>query len=511
MLNLYFILLIFILIKKYSKYANISFLIKLYTNIFYINKIKSEKKNISEKILKDMTKNDPTDIIIKKLPYTNYDSNKLVTILDQWSNKERTKYKNKMSGTLYNYDTILLENLGFVFKKYAYSNPLHPDIYPSLRKMESEIISMSCDIFHLNNEEGCGVLTTGGTESIILAIKAYRDLWYKKTWFTSFRKPNIVVPKSIHAAFDKACKIMNIEIRYAKLNMITYAVDIDDVKNYIDDNTIMIGASAPCYPYGIIDPIEQLSELAIKKNIGFHVDSCLGGFILGLNNSKKYIDVKFDFILKGVTSLSADTHKYGYTPKGSSILLYRNNNIKKYQYSLCIDWTGGIYATPTLLGSRPGYTIACTWFTLLYHGKKKYIEHSDKIISKCNELYINISKIEELQILGYPQLNVISFKNNKNKLSTNKFMHIIELIQKENWCLNVLQNPIAVHICITLDNIDNCNNLYIKLIELIKKIKDIPEKNIHSNLSSIYGMSSSISGEHIEDIAISFLDSLTYI
>ena len=149
--------------------------------------------------------------------------------------------------------------------------------------------------------------------------------------------------------------------------------------------------------------------------------------------------------------------------------------------------------------------------SLLYHGEKKYIEYSDKIISKCYELSNNISEITELQILGYPQLNVISFKNNEDKLSTNKFMYIIELIQKEKWCVNILQHPFAVHFCITIDNVSNCNNLYIKLCELIKKVKNIPEKSIDTELSSIYGMSSSISGKHIEDIAISFLDSLTYI
>ena len=503
------IILAIIFIKKYKQFINFNKIKHFYINLFYFKKINKKKKEIMDKILKEAKNKDPKDIIINKLPLNGYNSDMLINMCNKWSIEERNKYINKMSGTLYKYDDILLDKLSFIFKKYAYTNPLHPDIYPSLRKMESEIVSMACDIFNLNTKDRCGCLTIGGTESILLAIKTYRDYWYNNSYFTNFRKPNIVVPISIHAAFQKGCELMNIEIRYAKLEKNKYCVDIIDMYNLIDNNTIMLAASSPCYPYGIIDPIEKISKIAISKKIGFHVDACLGGMILGLNNF--YEDkIKFDFICEGVSSLSVDTHKYGFTPKGSSILLFRNRDLRKYQYSLNVNWTGGIYATPTLLGSRPGYTIAFTWFTLLYYGKKKYIEYSNLIINRCNELKNIIKNINELIILGNPKLNIISFKNNEKYLSKNRFFKILDILSKENWSLNILQNPMSVHICITIDNINNCNNLFDRFKQLFVETKENLDVDNESDMASIYGMSSIVSSNHIEDVAISFLDSLTY-
>ena len=262
-----------------------------------------------------------------------------------------------LSGVIYNNDSSHNDLLLKIFKGFIKSNPLHPQVFPEIRNMEVDIVQMVSNMFD-GNENTCGNVTTGGTESILLACYTYREYCKKEYGIT---KPNIVSFHSIHPAFDKACHYFGIKLRKADKWW--------KLKWLINWNTVCVVGSAPTYGYGDIDPIVEMSEYCLKLNIPFHVDCCMGGFIVPFLENNVV-----SFRNEGITSISADTHKYGNCFKGSSVLLFSHSKIKIHQHFVKTDWEGGMYATPTMMGSKSGALIAVTWASLLYMGSERYIK-----------------------------------------------------------------------------------------------------------------------------------------
>jgi sphinganine-1-phosphate aldolase len=225
-----------------------------------------------------------------------------------------------LTGSIYTTSEEVEKVHSLALSRFGKSNLLHADIFTSTRQMEAEVIRMTLNLYH-GDSNSCGSVTMGGTESILLAVKAYRDR-------TGFEKPNIVIPSTAHAAFIKACDYFKIEARKAKCDADrNYEVNMNHMSSLIDGNTIMLVGSAPNYPHGTIDPIPAIAKLAASRNIGCHVDACLGSLLLPFLNHLPY---SVDFSVTGVTSISCDTHKYGYAPKGSSVLMYRSTELRKH-------------------------------------------------------------------------------------------------------------------------------------------------------------------------------------
>ncbi|KAJ9446962.1 Sphingosine-1-phosphate lyase [Diplonema papillatum] len=240
---------------------------------------------------------------------------------------------------------------------HQWTNPLHAGQFAGVRRMEIEVIAMVVGMFH-GDDDACGALTSGGTESILLAMKAYRDMAFDQRCVS---QPEIVLPETAHAAFFKAADYFKIRARKARVDPETCKVDMAHLRSLITSNTVALVASAPQYPHGIVDPIEQIAALGVKHGIPVHVDACLGGFLLPFMRAAGFdLGEGFDFRVAGVTSISCDTHKYGFAPKGSSVILYRSRDIRKYQMHAVPDWPGGIYASPIISGtpfpSRLRYT-----------------------------------------------------------------------------------------------------------------------------------------------------------
>jgi len=210
-------------------------------------------------------------------------------------------------------------------------------------------------------DEICGTVTSGGTESILLAMKTYRD-WARDK--KGIRRPNIVTTDTVHAAFDKAAQYFNIKKISIPVDS-NYQADVAAMKKAVNRNTICIVGSTPSFPHGAIDPIPELAEFAWTRGIGCHVDACLGGFVVPWAKQLGYDVPTIDFRLRGVTSMSADTHKYGYAAKGTSVVLYRGEGLRHYQYYTISDWPGGLYLSPTFAGSRPGALSAACWAAML--------------------------------------------------------------------------------------------------------------------------------------------------
>lgn len=376
-----------------------------------------------------------------ELPKTGRDRELILDEMEMLNARERGKWQEGfVSGAVYHGDAAYIDFLNRVYALNSQSNPLHADVFPSASKFEAEIVSMTANLLGAAaTNEIVGTVTSGGTESILLAMKTYRDFAREKKGITA---PEIIAPVSAHAAFDKAAQYFNLKLVHIPLRDDMRA-DVDAARRAINKNTIALIGSAPCFPYGVLDPIEELSGLAREHNIGFHTDACLGGFVLPFAEKLNYPVPPFDFRLRGVTSMSADTHKYGYAAKGTSVVLYRGRALRHYQYYTATDWSGGLYFSPTFAGSRPGALSAAAWAALLSIGEEGYLQATRAILETAAKIKNGIRAIPELKILGDP-LWVIAFASD-----TLNIYQVMEQMAKRGWSLNGLHKPSAVHIAIT--------------------------------------------------------------
>jgi sphinganine-1-phosphate aldolase len=303
---------------------------------------------------------------------------------------------------------------------------------------------MTADLMHAEAIGGgtvCGVLTSGGTESLMNPLLVYRE-WGRRRGITA---PNVVLPSTAHPAFDKGAHYFGIELRKAAVTD-QYVADMDSVRSLVDGDTVALVGTAGTYPHGLIDPIVELSDLAVERGINLHVDGCLGGFILGWGEDCGVAVPPFDFRLPGVTSMSADTHKYGFALKGSSVLLYRTPELRQLQYFIVPDWAGGLYASPGMSGSRSGGIIATAWAAMVSLGRDGYVGIAGDIFRTAAQLRSIIGRHAQLRVLGDPLFNV-AFTG----VGIDIF-HVNDFLATRRWRLNGLQGPPAVHFCITRPN-----------------------------------------------------------
>lgn len=383
------------------------------------------------------------------IPDRGRDAAAILQEMQSLSDLEQSKWKDGYaSGAVYHGDADHIDFLNQVYRLNSQSNPLHTDLWPSSAKYESEIVSMTAGMLGADSPDAgadpdreiCGVVSSGGTESILLAMKTYRD-WARDR--KNITRPEIIVPVSAHAAFEKAAAYFKIKIKRIPLDA-DYRADVAAARRALTRRTIALVGSAPCFPHGVVDPIEELSELAREKGIGFHTDACLGGFVLPWAEKLGYPVPLFDFRLPGVTSISADTHKYGYAAKGTSVILYRNPDLRRYQYFTTTEWPGGIYFSPTLAGSRPGALSAACWAAMVRIGKNGYLAATQRILEAAAEIKEGIQGIPDVYILGDP-LWVIAFGS-----ETLDIYRVMDYLTSRRWSLNGLHHPACVHLCVTL-------------------------------------------------------------
>lgn len=420
-----------------------------------------------------------------------------------------------------------------IYNLYFSDNALNPTATPSLAELEAETVSMCADLFH-GNENVRGNITTGGTESILMAVKTARD-WAKKHK-PHITKPNVVLPMSAHPAFMKAFHYFNVDYIPVELGA-DYRANPAAMKAAITKDTIMIVGSAPSYPHGLMDPIPEIAAIAKEKNIFCHVDACIGGFMLPFVKKLGYAIPDFDFAVDGVTSISADIHKYGYSSKGSSVVLYKNSEIRKFQFSLYTKWNGGVYGSPTMTGTRPGGSIAGAWAALKAIGEEGYLEMAKVTMNVTQQIKAAIESIPELELIGHPDMSILAFKSAKIDV-----FKLADELNKKGWHFERQQLPPSLHFTInyihrlaadefindlkasvevakkfSLESI--ANNLQIKAVKGLSKILpsgtiaklqkggDAPGKN--DKTAAMYGMMGALSGtDDLEEIVLDFLDKI---
>ena len=374
--------------------------------------------------------------------------------------------------------TEFLQN---AYGKYFSANGLNPTAFLSLKRLEKDILRYTAELLHVD-ENAAGVVTSCGTESCMLAVKTYRDIGRKK----GIKKPEMILPDTAHVAWDKGAEYFNVKIRRAS-HAEDMAVDINAVEKMINKNTVMILGSSPEYPHGIIDPIEELGELAQKYNVPLHVDACVGGYILPYLEKLGVSLPKWDFRVPGVTSMTADIHKYGYAAKGASCILYRDLQTFKHQVFVQQYWPGGIFASPAFLGTRPGGAYAAAWAAIQANGIEGYTELAKKTLRATNRLKKGIEKIEGLKLYGDPKASLLAYHSTEPAI--NIFV-VGKVMLDKGWHLDCLQRPDGIHAMVTASHTDEIVDKYLEdLAEAVKTAKAHPEL-ADKGAAATYGMAS---------------------
>ena len=405
------------------------------------------------------------------------------------------------SGAVYHGDPDHIDFLSRVYALYSQANPLHADLWPSITKFEAEIVAMTADMLGARRapDPVCGTLSSGGTESILLAMKTYRDQARKEK---GIRRPEMVVPVTAHAAFDKAAAYFGIKMVKIPVDR-DFRADVAAAARAINRRTVVVVGSAPSFPHGMMDPIAKLSELARGRGVGFHTDACLGGFVLPWAEELGYAVPPFDFRLPGVTSMSADTHKYGYAAKGTSVVLYRTPELRRHQYFTIADWPGGLYFSPGFAGSRPGALSAACWAAMVSIGRDGYRDATRRILKTAGTIKAGIAAIPEIQILGDP-LWVVAFTS-----PTLDIYRIMDAMGHRGWSLNGLHRPSCVHLCVTLRHTRPgvAARFIADLQSAVEEVKQSPAAE--GGMAPVYGLAANLPLRGVvSDMLRAYLDAL---
>ncbi len=323
---------------------------------------------------------------------------------------------------------------------YVFENALNPFRFPSLRQMEVDVVAMAADLLH-GGEEAGGCMTSGGTESILMGVKSARERARVERGVT---RPELLAPVSAHPAFAKAAHYLGLEHKQIPLGPDLRA-DVDAAASLINDQTALVVGSAPNYPHGVVDPIPELAGLAAERGISFHTDSCLGGFLLPFYERLGEPVPPFDFRVPGVTTMSADVHKYGYATKGASVILHRDaEHLKKYQLFMYDRWPGGLYGSFAMAGARPAAPIAAAWAILHYLGESGYVRLAGVIRDTVKKLRAGIERETALRVFGEPVMSVMSFGSDTLDIGA-----VGDVMDDRGWHLDRQDNPKALHMMVS--------------------------------------------------------------
>jgi glutamate/tyrosine decarboxylase-like PLP-dependent enzyme len=364
------------------------------------------------------------------------------------------------------------------YAQYASTNLLNPMAFGSLKQMEREIIEMAAGLF--NGPSSCvGTVTSGGTESILCAVATYRDrARRKKPWIL---RPEIVVPMTIHPAFDKAAHYFGVKLVKVPVGP-DFRADVRAMEKAISWKTIAMVASAPQYPHGVVDPISELGAIAEKRGIPMHVDACVGGFVLPWLEQIGRPVPRWDFRVPGVTSISADLHKFAYAGKGASTLVWRSLDDMKFQIFVATDFPGGIYASPTMLGTRPGGPIAAAWATLQSFGAEGYKELAGKAADAADRLRAGIKATPGLVLLGKSDSTIVSY----SAVGVDVYA-IADQLELKGWTCDRQHRPASIHLTVTANHASIVDDYLTDLRAALAAVKANPEL-AKSGSAPMYGM-----------------------
>ncbi|MCL4424310.1 MAG: aspartate aminotransferase family protein [Firmicutes bacterium] len=413
------------------------------------------------------------------LPKTGRDKEDILRELRNYQKDDPSYERGRVWSLVYylgaEHDSLLQEAYNYYFS----ANALNPMAFKSLKRLENEIIWITAALLH-GDGNVCGVMTSGGTESCLLAVKTYRDYARAEK---GTKNPEMILPQTAHVAWEKGGEYFGVKPVYVPLDD-DYKVDVEAVKRLINKNTIMILGSAPDYPHGIIDPIEELGRIGESRGIPVHVDACLGGFILPFIEKLGISLPKWDYRVPGVTSISADLHKYGFAAKGASTITYRSLDILKYQMFVSTEWPGGVFASPALLGTRPGGAYAAAWASLQALGEDGFVSITKQVIESTRKLMEGIRAIPGSKVIGRPQASIFSFRSIDANLN---IFAVADQMEQKGWHMDRLQKPDAIHVTVTPAHSAVIEEYLTDLKNSVEYVRKHPE-SAASGSAATYGM-----------------------
>lgn len=374
-----------------------------------------------------------------KLPQDGLAKCDLLACMQEARAKDADWRGGKTFSLLYNAGDEVNELLDETYRLFLQSNALSLTAFPSLRRFEAEVLAVTADLLH--GTEAAGTMTSGGTESICMAMKAARE--WARAERPGTAEPEVVVPVTVHPAFHKAAHYFGVRAVTVPVGA-DYRADVAATEAAMTERTILVVGSAPCFPFGVVDPIPELAALAQRRGILMHVDACLGGYLLPFLERAGEPVAPFDFRVPGVTSMSADLHKYGYAAKGASVVLYRTRALRRHQFFAYADWPGGLYGSPSMAGSRGGGPIAAAWAVLMHLGERGFIELAKKTMAATRRFTAGIAAVDGLTILGHPEASIFAFGSDRFDVYA-----LGEVLEEKGWRLDRQQRPASLHMMVS--------------------------------------------------------------
>ncbi len=404
-----------------------------------------------------------------KLPVKGVDKQEILDRLDSFKADDLDWKSGKVFGYIFDPGREAMEVGKQAYMKYLTENALDFTSFPSLFKFEKEIVEMAID--HLQGgSQATGNFTNGGTESIILAVKSARDRARKLK--PAIKEPEMILPITAHAAFHKAARYLNVKTKLIGVDK-NFRADLAELKKAVSTNTILIVGSAPSYAHGVIDPIKDMAAVALENNILFHTDACVGGFMLPFFKKLGEPVPEFDFSVPGVTSISMDLHKYAYTPKGASLVLYRDRELRKHQIFACSDWTGYTIINNAILSSRSGGPMAAAYAVLNFLGEDGYLDIAKNKIEATKKLLEGVEKHPDLKIMANPDFCMFSFTSH-----TINIFHLIDEMNSRGWyiqpALSYGPSRHNIHLSINHSNVEWVDAFLEELYDCVEAVRSKP-------------------------------------
>lgn len=369
------------------------------------------------------------------------------------------------------------------YTMYLTENGLDPTVFPSTLRLENELVAMAAA--HLGGDQNVvGNFTSGGTESIICAVKAARDFARDKRPHS--KESEILLPTTGHAAFHKAAHYLNVKVVTVPVDPVTFRADVDTMREAITPNTILLVGSAVSYAHGVVDPIRELGQVALEKDLLFHVDACMGGFLLPYFRRLGAPVPDFDFSVPGVTSISMDFHKYAFAAKGASTILYRSKDLRKYQMYACSNWTGYTVVNPTVQSTKSAGPLAAAWAVLNFFGDEGYLEIARQVLDATRRIADAVDAMEDLRLLGRPDMNLVAFTSD-----TVSVFHVIDEMKQRGWYIQAqleFQNSKEnIHLSVNPASVKWVDALLADLRECVERAKQLSSGALAEQIRAAFG------------------------
>ena len=385
-----------------------------------------------------------------KMPKQGTSKDDIVTQMEKYRLADGDAAGSRLFSLVYTTRPDVVDVAKDAYLRFFSENALNPMTFPSLRRFETEVLGMTQELFHAPEGAG-GSMSSGGSESLLLAVKTARD-WARATR-PEIKAPEMLLPITAHPALPKAAHMCGVKIVLVPTRA-DFTADVDAAKALFTDRTILVVGSAPQYPHAVMDPITDLAALAASRGVLCHVDACFGGFFLPWVEKLGHDVPPWDFRVPGVTSISADLHKYAYTAKGASTIIYRTKALRRHQYFVHADWPGGLFGSPSVLGTRPGGAIAAAWAVMNYLGEEGYLELARQAMSATGKILRGVSETPGLRVLGKPVMSSIAIGTDAAAVpgptGDGLDLYVLaDLMQARGWRVDRGQNPPSLHLTIS--------------------------------------------------------------